>query len=52
MKDGLVFKRDGVMTQEKFLHGGAGEGLANPLRATAGPCSERTGPFTPPLAKR
>jgi len=22
MKDGLVFKRDGVMTPEKFLHGG------------------------------
>jgi len=22
MKDGTVFKRDGVMTPEKFLHGG------------------------------
>ena len=22
MKDGLIFKRDGVMTPEKFLHGG------------------------------
>jgi hypothetical protein len=22
MKDGLVFKRDGVMTPERFLHGG------------------------------
>jgi hypothetical protein len=22
MKDGLVFKKDGVMTPEKFLHGG------------------------------
>lgn len=22
MKDGLIFKKDGVMTPEKFLHGG------------------------------
>jgi hypothetical protein len=26
MKDGLVFKRDGVMTAEKFLHGGPANG--------------------------
>jgi hypothetical protein len=26
MKDGLVFKRDGVMTPEKFLHGGPVKG--------------------------
>ena len=26
MKDGLVFKRDGVMTPKKFLHGGPVKG--------------------------
>jgi imidazolonepropionase-like amidohydrolase len=44
MKDGLVFKRDGAMTPEKFFNGGPVRQLRPPLPAPARPTSAPSGP--------